>query len=48
MDYHFVSIYQLFLLIFIKNKIFYIILNEKNIKKFVIYHKKIYIFKIYN
>ena len=45
MDYHFVSISQRFLLIFRKNKIFYIILNKKNIKKLLIKHKKIYIFK---
>ena len=45
MDYHFVSISQRFLLIFRKNKIFYIILNKKNIKKLLIKHKKNYIFK---
>ena len=45
MDYHFVSIYQGFLLIFRKNRIFYIILNKKNIKKLLIKHKKKYIFK---
>ena len=39
MDYHFDSIYQQYLLIFRKNRIFYIILNKKNFTK----HKNFYI-----
>ena len=36
MDYHFASIYQQYLLIFVKNRIFYIILNTKNNLKKII------------
>ena len=34
-DYHFISIYQQFLLIFRKNRIFYIILNKKKYTKII-------------
>ena len=40
MDYHFAIIYQQYLLNFRKNRIFYIILNKKNIKKLLIKYKK--------